>query len=239
MRTITILVISLFVALISNAQSLNNTVWAYTQRMYGLEKTQEITSFFVFTSQTEVIWLFETPRNYMFPVGIGSYDAQRHTITFSYTNPLHKRISLYYGDNTIEFEFSVNQNQNNEARLKLCNEDYFLKRFYDDGAVCRLSKEKYVLQPNPNLTGTSWRYDIDGERGFVYFKSKYEVLIEGEPHLYVSFGNNVFIKSGDNISDENLVGNVNDNKLFLRQDGLDVFGGENKYQMLITMKKVE
>lgn len=220
----------------ANAQSLSNTVWTYTQRMYGWE-TQVVTSFFVFTSQTEVIWLFETPSNYMFPVGIGTYDSQKHTIVFSHTNPLHKRISLYYGEETIKFEFSVNMN--NEAHLRLINDDEYIKHFYNDGEVCNLSKEKYILQPNSNLSGTSWGYDIGGERGFIYFKSRYEVLIEGEPHLYVCFGNNVFIKSGDNLSDENLVGVAeNGNEMFFIRDGLDVLGDE-EYQYQITMKRIE
>lgn len=222
--------------MMAEAQSLSNTVWSYTQRMYGYEKLSEVTSLFVFTSQTDVIWLFETPRNYMFPVGIGTYDAQKRTIVFSHANPVHKRISLY-GVETIKFEFSVGQN--NEANLKLSNGDDFLKRFYNNGERCNLSKERYALQPNSNLIGTSWGYRIEGESGFIYFKSKYEVLIEGEPHLYVSFGNNVFIKSGDNLSDENLAGEISENEIVVRRDGLNVFGDEEKYQYQITMRKIE
>ena len=237
MRKILVSLLSLFTIMMVNAQSLSNTVWSYTQRMYGWEKNQVVTSFFVFTSQTEVIWLFETPRNYMFPVGVGAYNSQNHTIVFSHTILVHKRISLYYGDETIKFEFSVGPN--NDASLRLSNDDKYLKPFYNDGGLCNLTKEKYTIQPNSNLIGTSWGYDIEGERGFIYFKSKYEVLIDGEPHLYVSFGNNVFIKSGDNLSDENLVGSVNGNEMIVHRDGLDVFGDEEEYQYQITMKKIE
>lgn len=223
--------------MMANAQSLSNTVWTYTQRMYGEEKLTKVTSLFVFTSETEVIWLFETPLNYMFPVGIGAYDAQKHVITFSYAKPAHKRISLYYDKEDITFEFLVRQN---DATLKLNNDDDFLKRFYNGGEVCNLLKEKYTLQPNSNLLGTSWGYNVDGERGFVYFKSKYEVLMEGEPHLYVSFGNNVFIKTGDNLADENLAGAANGNEMIFHIDGLNVFGDEDWYQEYqITMKKIE
>lgn len=235
MRTILISIILLFTITISNAQSLSNTVWTYTQRIYGLEETQKITSCFVFTSQTEVIWLFETPHNYVFPVGIGSYDEQRQTITFSHTKPYHKTISIYYQDTTIKFEFIVHPN--NEADLRLCNEDEVLKLFYNDGGMCNLSKEKYTLQPNSNLVETCWGYNTDGESGFIYFKSKYEVLLNGKSHLYVSFGNNVFIKSGDNLNNENMVGSVNGNKIYLHRDGLDVHSSENIYQ--ITLEKIE
>ena len=237
MKKILITVISLLAIMMANAQTLSNTVWTYTQRMYGWEKISVVTSLFVFTSPTEVIWLFETSRNYMFPVGVGTYDAQKHTIVFTHANPSHKRISLYYGKETIKFEFSINQN--NEAAIRLCNDDEFLKPFYNNGDRCNLVKEKYSLQPNSGLVGTSWRYQIEEESGFIYFKSKYEVLIEGEPHLYVSFGNNVFIKSGDNLSDENLAGTINGNEMIVRRDGLGVFGDEEEYQYQIPLKRIE
>ena len=92
-----------FVAVISlsaNAQTLDGTLdgttWSYTERVFGVSKVSEVTTYFGFTSPTMVIWYFGTPNNFVFPVGFGSYDISRGTITFSHTNPLHKGISLYY-----------------------------------------------------------------------------------------------------------------------------------------------
>lgn len=227
------------ISMLSKAQSLSNTVWTYTQRTYGNEKLQKVTSLFVFTSQTEVIWLLETPRNYMFPVGIGKYDAQKHAFTFSHTKLAHKRISLYYGEKDIEFDFRINQNNNATLRLTEWN-DACLPSFYNDGTTCNLSKEKYTLQPNPNFIGTSWKCDIENQTFHLYFKSKYEVLIDGESHLYVSFGNNMFIKTGDNLRNENLVGiAINDNRLFLRPDGLGVLDNDERYQKEFELKRLE
>ena len=237
MRTIIISLISLFTITTLNAQSLSNSVWTYTQRLYGNEKTPTVTSYFIFTSQTEVIWLFETPRKYLFPVGIGVYDAKKHSIIFSHTNPLHKRISLYYRNNTIKFEFIICSE--NTATIKLYDDNNLLKDFYNDGAICNLLKEKYTIQPNPQFVGTSWKCNIDGEKGFIYFKSKYDVLIGGESHLYVSIGNNVFIKAGDNLSDENFAGHATGNQIFLYQDGLDVLGNEERYKTQIILKRIE
>jgi hypothetical protein len=221
-KTVFLLIFSI-ICLFVQAQTtqsvvLNETTWSYSERMYGMPGVEEVTSYFAFVTPTKVIWLFGTPNNNVFPVGIGTHDAKNGTITFPASYPPHKQIMLYDDDNTIIFSFHVS---NGQATM-VCK-DKESDRFFNDGQPFKLNKEKYSLKPNHKLVGTSWGVPQDdghGYKGTLYFKSEYEVMINGKTHLYVCLGNSVSIKTGDNLDDENLVGIYNSQSLELYREGI-------------------
>ena len=193
----------MLISITAFSQSLTGTTYSYTERVFTEEGSVDVTSYFTFTSETDVVWLFETPRENVFPVGYGKYSKEYNTIFFSHLEKVHEKISIYYAETDIKFAFDPTSLV---ARL-LINDD-FLNRFYNQGNIFRLTKEKVSLVPNKNLVGTSWGiYDANNNVAkTLYFKTWNEVLINGETHLYVCVGNLLAIKSGDNLTDENVVG---------------------------------
>ena len=133
---------------------------------------------------------------------------------------MNEKIAIYYAETDIKFAFDPTSLV---ARL-LINDD-FLNRFYNQGNIFRLTKEKVSLVPNKNLVGTSWGiYDANYNIAeTLYFKTWNEVLINGETHLYVCVGNLLAIKSGDNLGDENIVGIYypGARTISCKRDGLD------------------
>lgn len=190
--------------------------WSYTEHSsFG-----DVTTYFVFTSKTEVTWLFGTPFGNFFPVGFGKYNASTGDVTFSSSNKLHNKISLYYGVQAIVFHIDRIKRT---ARCKY--ED--INRFYNSGNEFSIAREKRKLMPSKKLVGSKWKTE-DGEYE-IYFKTVNEALLrytpapEGDsrPMAYVCIGNMIAIKSGDNIDDENLIGNiVNGNEATICREGL-------------------
>ncbi len=195
-----------------NAQTnLNGATYSYADSRSG------VTSYFTFTSPTDVAWYFGAPSRFMFPVGYGKYNAQNGTVTFSHEKPAHTRIALYYGDTDIIFDFKAN-GKNAAMRMRFYDED--LAFFYNNGGNFTATKELYSLKPDTYLVGTSWVCEYSGEKSSLYFKSSTEVLIDGETHLYVCLDNFVSITSGDNLMDESLVGTFTGNMMSVYRDGL-------------------
>ena len=191
--------------------------WSYTE--YSSEGN--ISTYFVFTSKTDVVWLFGTPFGNVFPVGLGKFNESTGDLTFSASNKLHKKISLYYrGDNV----FHINPSKKT-ATYKGTKE--FLSQFYNGGNVFSLSKENRNLIPNRKLIGSTWRFSTEDGEYELFFKTSNEVILRGsedgdESMLYVCIGNMISIKSGDNVDDENLIGNINNgNEVTLCREGLD------------------
>ena len=224
------------------SQSLTGATYSYTERVFTEEGSVDVTSYFTFTSETDVVWLFETPRENVFPVGYGKYSKEYNTIFFSHLEKVHEKISIYYAETDIKFTFDPTSLV---ARL-LINHDHshdYLNRFYNQGNVFRLTKEKVSLVPNKNLVGTSWGiYDANNDvAGTLYFKTWNEVLINGETHLYVCVGNLLAIKSGDNLNDENLVGIYypGARTIICKRDGLDKEEWNNDLSISFEIVRLE
>jgi len=226
LKIITIAIATMFIACTLKSQTLDGTTWSYTEKVYNEKDVSEVTMYFGFTSTTNVIWYFSTHDNFVFPVGFGTYDAKSGTITFLHTNPLNKWVR-----ETIILNFYSISNQ---ATMTF-KDEWQATRFYNDGRSFKLNKEKYSLSPNSRLVGTSWRLVDATEEMIIYFKSINEVLIDGEMSPYVCLGNNVSIKTGDNLTRENVVGNYNGNIMYLHQSGIAHI--TNDYYL--TFKKIE
>lgn len=230
---ITIGVIALFT--FSNKEVSAGTTYSYTQIIQNNDVNGGITSYFVFTSPTDVAWLMGTPSNNMFPVGFGKYYPSDGEIIFSEYDDIHRNISLYYQNGRIVFQFNPKKEL---LRLKEPEGTGVLSYLYNNGDECPLNKEKDRFLRD-DLIGTEWtvyseeysgkevsfeRVCEDNERNTIRFVSDHEALIDGDSHAYVYIDNMVAIKSGDNIDDENLCGAfVGGTKMNLCRDGLAVF----------------
>lgn len=214
------------------------TTWSYTEHITAGEVTLAVKTYFVFTSPTDVVWLFGTPKGNMFPVGFGKFNPSNGIITFSAYDKLHKKIALYYNSNTIVFYFDPSSGN---ARLKSKDDDHYLDQFYNEGRSFNMSKENYTVAPRKDLVGTFWECEDDGEKYVVYFKSWNEAVLIGigeseEACAYIYIDDMVSIKSGDNITDENLIGRYRGgNEMPLCREGIDPYGDV----FCVTLRKVK
>lgn len=192
--------------------------WSYTKHVSG----GSISTFYVFTSKTDVVWLFGTPFGNYFPVGFGKYNPSTNNVTFSASHKLHKYISLYYSGEDIVFNIDRDKKT---AMLK--SREKSLGQLYNEGNRFAITKENFKLTPNSKLVGSTWIYKFEDENYEVYFKTWNEVVLRGGEDgesscAYVCIDNMIAIKSGDNIDDENLIGTIkNGNEVTLFREGLN------------------
>lgn len=190
--------------------------WSYTQHT----PAGSLSTFFVFTSKTDVVWLFGTPFGNYFPVGFGKYNPSTNNVTFSASHKLHKPIALYY--NVKDIVFNIDRKRKTAVHKA---GDKLLDRFYNDGNSFTIVKENFKLTPNSKLVGSTWKLKDDEFE--IFFKTWNEVVLRGGEdgeisRAYVCIGNMIAIKSGDNIDDENLIGTIqNDNEVTLCREGVD------------------
>ena len=206
-----------------NIEDMEGITWSYTEHVSYGDVSYDVKTYFIFTSQTDVVWLFGTPKGNMFPVGFGTYNPSTGNLTFSAYDKLHENISLYYADNTIIFKFDPSS-----GRTRLYINDDYLSDFYNDGKDFYMTELGYTLTPKDDLVGTFWKMGDGDETYIVYFKSWNEAVIHGESAescAYVYIDDMVSIKSGDNIADENLMGRFRGgNEMPLCREGIDPYG---------------
>lgn len=192
--------------------------WSYTKHT----SDGSVSTFFVFTSNTDVVWLFGTPFGNYFPVGFGKYNSSTNNVTFSASHKLHTPIALYYSGEDIIFNIDrIKKIGIHKAGKK------WLDRFYNEGDWFTITKENFKLAPSRKLVGSTWKtIDEEKEKDEVYFKTWNEVMLKfGEEErtmAYVCIGDMIAIKSGDTIDDENLIGIIqNGNEVTLCREGLN------------------
>jgi hypothetical protein len=142
----------------------------------------------------------ETERNYLYPVGFGTYNAAEQAITLS-DDPIS--IMARRAGETIVMGF----------RLKNGGAELFDPSGQDD-TVITLYKEKYSLKPSSSLAGTEWRviqshsrYSICEVGATWKFIDSTMLRISTDTAVvaYVCFGSNVSIALD---SDEALFGEI-------------------------------
>lgn len=191
--------------------------WSYTEHT----SDGNASTFFVFTSKTDVVWLFGTPFGNYFPVGFGKYNPSTNNITFSASHKLHKPIALYYSGEDIVFKID----RSKKTAIHRAGKKW-LDRFYNDGKKFTITRENRKLTPNKKLVGSTWKGSCKDDEYEVYFKTWNEAVIRGVEEVYtvayVCIGNMIAIKSGDNIDDENLIGIIqNWNEVTCCREGLN------------------
>ena len=222
--TFATLLIAITFVLGLNAQSLEGTTWSYTERVFGDSEIKTITTYFVFTTPTEVLWMFETPSNNIMPVAVGRYNSQSGRIVFPYNNittPLRTE------GNDVLFTIKVSGNRG-EIVCDAVNEDYYWpERYYGSGKPCPIVKEKFHFTPNSELVGSWWKCDEiedkptdENTENYTFcFRSKYEVLINGGKYIYICMNDKVFVVTNSKI--RGLVGRIagDKNVMFCGMDG--------------------
>lgn len=235
--TVILLAIAIIVGLLRQSSAPNTgTTWSYTERVATDEGYDEVTSYFVFKENNEVIWLMGTPQKNMFPLGFGKYKPSTGEMTFSASDTLHQGISIYYGiEDAIVFDVDIAKKT---AVLK--TDDKWLKPFYNEGNTFSLTEEDYTLEPNEKLVGSNWRGRYGNYSIAFAFKSWNEVAIEedGEEVLraYVCFDDMVSIKAGDNLEYENFIGKYfRGNDMTLCRDGIDAVSHSDE---CVTLRRI-
>ena len=234
MKKIISLVLFLTISIAAlQAQILTPSTYSYTQKVYGEEKLDEITSVFIFTGGSEVIWCLETHDNFVYPIGFGTYNKAKATITFSATHSLNKKLAIYDGGNSIE---KKKKNTKGNIQLSTNNDNGTLNAILGDASNgITLTKEKFNLKPSKELVGKGYRYDRnDGRRITLYFRSENEVVIDGVTRGYVCVGNTVGIITGDNPLSEANVCKIIGDTLEMHRSGV-----EKKEYTTFTLKLQE
>ncbi len=194
---------------------------SFTHKVFGDSEIDEIKSYFLFTGGTTVIWCLESYDNYVYPIGFGVYSKAKSTITFSDTNTLNKKISLY---NQGSLVFKVKSKNGNLSILpsNKTNADGNMSFLFGDiDGWITLTKESYILKPNNKLVGKGFRFDPQEGNGIsIFFKSSTEAIIDGATHGYVCIGNTIGIITDDNIVSECFVGKFSGNELEMHRSGL-------------------
>lgn len=215
------------------AQSLNGCTYRYTERVFGNNRMSEVTSYFSFTSSTEVIWLFETPDKYLFPVAIGNYNLKAHSIVFSNTHPLNKNTMLFNNNISVTFDFIIQSET--LAKMTYKGNVETIKSLYNNGNSFIANKERYSLLPNTKMVATNWQthwmvkqYGKEPypQYEYAYFKSKYEVLLGGKSYLYVCIGNMVSLAPFSLASAAIGIYDAKNNTISFRKDGIYGYKGD-------------
>lgn len=130
----------------------------------------------------------------------------------------HKSISSFVAFRNGDIVFSVFAKN---GYLEISSNGDEVKCLLDESGTSQLHKCDYVLKPSNKLVGSSWKFEDYNtkEKIVLYFKSKTEVLLDGEPRGYILIGNTVGILSGDNPEKEAVVGKYYERKLNIHRSG--------------------
>lgn len=212
MKKIFFAIVLLMVEFASHAQITMPATYKYTKRVFGEPSCEQITSYFIFNSANDVIWCLESSDGYIFPIAFGSCNFSSHNMVF---NQSISSFSAFY-DGPIRFSI-----YEKNGGLEICTNNEYIEFMFDDNGTALLRKCDYTLSSSKNLVGSSWKFEDYNtkEKIVLYFKSKTEVLLDGEPHGYILIGNTVGILSGDNPAKEALVGKYYDRKMNIHRSG--------------------
>ena len=167
-----------------------------------------------------MIWCIESHDGYIFPVAVGSFNQDSHKIVFP------QKENTIAKNGQIKLNFSI---KNDKIKISSDNEDFY---WISDEGVMLLTKCDYSLAPSKKLIGTSWKHEDSEFKQILYFKSETEVLVDGEPKLYVAIGDTFGILVGD-IGDEVGVGQWSKEVLYVHLSGV-----EKKDSPYFTYKRV-
>lgn len=204
------------------------STYTYTKKVFGYEDVSHITNYFIFRSANEVIWCIESSDSFLYPVAFGKYDAYAGKLIFT---KQHSRYAMFVCNDPIVFKVTMSG-----GKLGITPLSSDLKNFFEGDERAILTKCDYNLTPSSKLVGTSWKYENyeTNEKVTLYFKTKTQVLWDGEPRGYILINDTIGILSGDNPEDEAVVGYVNSNEMSVHRRGYSK--SEHSYQ--ITLKKV-
>lgn len=219
MKKVLSIVVFTLMTFVVQAQISFPSTYKYTKKIFGDERCNQIVSYFIFDSPSKIIWCFESYDGYIFPIAMGAYNSAQQTLVFT---KQYSTWSAFYMDDKITFKIQTDRNNN-----IIMNSDEEFSFFFDDNGRSTLIKCDYVLTPSNKLVGSSWKfeetYDNNGEmiteKLIFYFRSTNEVLLDGEPHIYILIGNTIGILSGDNPEKEALVGKWYDKEMEIHRSG--------------------
>ena len=238
------------VFVLTNQHINTGTAYSYSQYVRDGDIGYNVKNYFIFLNPKEydgieVIWLMSTPQDRLFPVGFcrGMSKGVRDNFNRDIKGIYQFKV------NNGNYSFIVSYRyRDGKAELVADGDvrgwyDHFCL-FFNDGDEFPLTKEPDKIIPSNRLVGSSWEMyadsqdPIDSNKPWLRFKSWNEVVIyeDDEKNIcnYICIGNQLAIKSGDGLDDENLIGTICDSDtMTLFRDGLE--GRQNRFVKLRKM----
>ncbi len=236
------------VFILTNHHFNTGTVYSYSQYVRDGDIGYNVKNLFIFLDPKEydgivVIWLMSTPQNRLFPIGFGKRleDVDDRVYEFEIKNENYQQF--------VAFRYETGTAQLLNGR-KICGHweeyrdyDYYCL-FFNDGDEFPITKEIDKIIPSNRLVGSSWEIYADSQgpydsnRPWLRFKSWNEVVInedgEKEIYNYICIGDELAIKVGDNLCEENSIGTItSSDTMTLFKDGL-----EGRHNRFVKLRKV-
>lgn len=214
-----IFLVTLLVAAVSSCSSNSGfkagDVFTHTSAPTNNDYHNPVKMLLIFQDNNDVILGFESSDRINFPVGFGKFDSETGRISFSSTEDRNRNVSLFY-DGDINFDIVHSTGD----EIKVSTDNKKIGKFLEDGSMTRGSS----IELSDKLVGDTWG---DSEGITINFTTPTTAAIqEGDETKYIGYmlvGNSIAIKTGDNLSDETVIGTLSADgqSMRVRRSGLD------------------
>lgn len=214
-----IFLVTLLVAAVSSCSSNSGfkagDVFTHTSAPINDDYPNPVKMLLIFQDNNDVILGFESSDRINFPVGFGKFDPETGNISFSSTEDRNRNVSFFYsGDINIKIVRSAGD------EIKVSTDNPEIGAFLEDGVMKRGSS----IELSDKLVGDTWG---DNEDITIKFTTPTTAAIQewdGTKYIgYMLVGNSIAIKTGDNLSDETVIGTLSADgqSMRVRRSGLD------------------
>jgi hypothetical protein len=196
-----IFLVTLLVAAVSSCSSNSGfkagDVFTHTSAPINDDYPNPVKMLLIFQDNNDVILGFESSDRINFPVGFGKFDPESGNISFSSTEDRNRNVSFFYsGDINIKIVRSA------ADEIKVSTDNPEIGAFLEDGVMKRGSS----IELSDKLVGSTWG---DDEGYTVKFTTPTTAFMSGGDYVgYMLVGNSIAVKTGDNLSDETVIGTL-------------------------------
>lgn len=172
-------------------------VFTHTSAPINDDYPNPVKMLLIFQDNNDVILGFESSDRINFPVGFGKFDPATGNISFSSTEERNRNVSLFYsGDINIKIVRSAGD------EINVSTDNPKIGAFLEDGVM----KRSASIELSDKLVGSTWG---DDEGYTVKFTTPTTAFISGGDYVgYMLVGNSIAVKTGDNLSDETVIGTL-------------------------------
>lgn len=166
----------------------------------------------IFQDNNDVILGFESSDRINFPVGFGKLNPETGRISFSSTEDRNRNVSLFYGG-----DINIDIIRSMKDEIKVSTDNSKIGMFLEDGLMTRGSS----IELSDKLVGETWG---DETGNLVTFTTPTTAALSDDGYVgYMLVGNSIAVKTGDNLSDETMIGTLSADGQSMRvhRSGLD------------------
>lgn len=210
-----IFLVTLLVAALSSCSSNSGfkagDVFTHTSAPTNNDYHNPVKMLLIFQDNNDVILGFESSDRINFPVGFGKLNPETGRISFPSAEDRNRNVSLFYNG---DINFDIVRSTGDQ--IKVSTDSKKIGKFLEDGSMTRGSS----IELSDKLVGDTWGY---GESVINFITPTTAVLDENKYVGYMLIGNSIAIKSGDNLSDETVIGTLSADgqSMRVRRSGLD------------------